>query len=488
MGTHDLQNDTVNLINGLRAPASTAGDESNFTAEATATERADFNTATPNRFAFKHAHSQQNPEKDWGRNVLQSIEFAFFELNKRFAGISKQNTLVIASSVSNGGGASLLAAQDDHAGLIDGVAVAEPQIQPQPSQSLVIERGGVPVAAQAKGLYDYTTLGNLFQVCASQSSSLADSPLRAAIVPSRAAARCAALKEAGLIGGLSTEEQANQALAAIHGAGWEPESDLLHASHWALATPAIAVTYANTYGSFSVLDNLCGFSFGATNATGDPVAAPAANVAQIFANGNGIPPTGGINIINNDSLGGPKHDAASVSANGAQDYNAPGALCLRNLKDAKNVSRGIERVRANGSVRRKPTVIVHGRADALVPVNHSSRPFVGLNKLAEGNGSAVHYYEVTNAQHFDTFLALVPGYDTRFLPMHYYFVQAVKLMYDHLKDGTALPPSQVVRTTPRGGTPGAAPAITPANVPPIDPTPAPGDSIFMTGSTLQIPD
>ena len=32
-------------------------------------------------------------------------------------------------------------------------------------------------------------------------------------------------------------------------------------------------------------------------------------------------------------------------------------------------------------------------------------------------------------------------------------------MYAKLKDGTALPPSQVVRTTPRGGTPGAAPTL-----------------------------
>jgi len=487
MGTHDLQNDTVNLIDGVRAQASTAGDESNFTAELTAAQLAAFNAATPNRFAFKHAHSQQNPEKDWGRNVLQSIELALFLLNERFGNISKHNTLVIASSVSNGGGASLLAAERDRAGLIDGVAVAEPQIQPLPSQSLVIARSGVPVAAQAKGLFDYTTIANLFQVCASQSSSLASSPFLFLINGPRAAARCAALKDAGLIGGTTTEEQANQALAALRAAGWEAESDLIHASHWGLATPAIAVTYANTYGRFSVLGNVCGFSFGATDAAGNPVAAPAANVAQIFAQGNGIPPTNGINIINNDSLDGPKLDAVSVSANGVLDYNTPGALCMRNLKDAKHVRRGIERVRAGGSVSGKPTVIVHGRADALVPVNHSSRPFVGLNKLVEGNDSKVHYYEVTNAQHFDAFLPLA-GYDTRFVPMHYYFGRAVMLMYDHLKYGMPLPASQVVRTTPRGGSPGAAPAITPANVPPIAPAPAPGDLILMSGSTLQIPD
>jgi hydroxybutyrate-dimer hydrolase len=487
MGTHDLQNDTVNLINGLRAQASTAGNASNFTAELTAAERAAFNAATPNRFAFKHAHSQQNPEMDWGRNVLQSIELAFFLLNERSAKpITKRNTLVIASSVSNGGGASLLAAEQDLEGLIDGVAVAEPQIQPLRDASLRIERGGVPVAAQAKTLFDYTSLANLFQVCASRSSSLAASPLLGAIVADRAAERCAALKEAGLIHGGNTEKQADRALAALRAAGWEPESDLLHASHWALATPAIAVTYANTYGRFSVLDNACGFSFGATDASGNPMAAPAANVAQIFANGNGIPPTGGINIINNNSLAGPRLDALSVSANGLQDYNTPGAICLRNL-DAKQVGEGNERVRASGSLHGKPTVIVHGRADALVPVNHSSRPYVGLNALEEGNDSRVHYYEVTNAQHFDAFLPIA-GYDSRFLPMHYYFVQAVKLMYDHLRDRTPLPPSQVVRTVPRGGSPGAAPAITPANVPPIAVTPATADLIFMSGSTLQIPD
>ena len=80
------------------------------------------------------------------------------------------------------------------------------------------------------------------------------SPLLASIVPARAASRCAALKAAGFIGGTSIADQADQALAALRAAGWEPESDLIHASHWALATPAIATTYANTYGRFSVLD------------------------------------------------------------------------------------------------------------------------------------------------------------------------------------------------------------------------------------------
>jgi hydroxybutyrate-dimer hydrolase len=76
-GAHDLQNNTVNLIQGQRQDAFRADDDSNFTADLTAAELAAFNAATPNRFAFKHAHDQQNPEKNWGRDVLRSIEFAF---------------------------------------------------------------------------------------------------------------------------------------------------------------------------------------------------------------------------------------------------------------------------------------------------------------------------------------------------------------------------------------------------------------------------
>ena len=69
-GAHNLQTNTVNLMRGERADAAAARDDSNFTADIKERERAAFNAATPNRFAFKHAHSQQNPEKDWGDNVL----------------------------------------------------------------------------------------------------------------------------------------------------------------------------------------------------------------------------------------------------------------------------------------------------------------------------------------------------------------------------------------------------------------------------------
>jgi hydroxybutyrate-dimer hydrolase len=45
----------------------------------------------------------------------------------------------------------------------------------------------------------------------------------------------------------------------------------------------------------------------------------------------------------------------------------------------------------------------------------------------------------------------------------------------------------VVRTTPRGGTPGAAPAITTANVPKIAANPATADTITVANGTINVP-
>ncbi len=97
---------------------------------------------------------------------------------------------------------------------------------------------------------------------------------------------------------------------------------------------------------------------------------------------------------------------------------------------------------------------------------------------------------MTNAQHFDAFIdnPALPGYDSMFVPLHYYFNQALDLMYAHLASGGPLPPPQVVHTVPRGGTPGAAPQITTANVPPIQANPASANLITFANSTVTIPD
>ncbi len=499
-GVHDLVTDTVNGQNGVRFGATTLGNTSNFTAALTAAELAAFNTAHPNRIAVKHAHSQQNPEKDWGADTLNAIRFAFWALNDHVgagtATLNAGNTIVIASSVSNGAGAALAAAEQDTDGLIDGVAVSEPNVQLPPNPSLAVKRGSTTLTGAGRGLYDYFSLANLYQPCASLAAGAAGSPGAAFVPAALATNRCAALKAKGLLSSATLAEQAEESMTVLRTAGWQPESDVLQASHYAFATSSIVVTYSNSHGRFGVADNLCGFSFAGVDAANKPAPVAAASLAQVFGTGNGVPPSSGIQIINNNAVGGPIRDTASVSpSTGQLDFNVDGAVCQRNLftgtdAQAARVQAGIKEVLRTANLRGKPAIIVHGRADALVPVSFSSRPYYGQNKITEGSASKLTYVEVTNAQHFDAFIdnALLPGYDSRFVPLHVYFNQAMDRMWAHLTQNAPLPPSQVVRTIPRGGTPGAAPPITAANVPPISSTPAAGDLITFSGTTVTIPD
>jgi len=119
-------------------------------------------------------------------------------------------------------------------------------------------------------------------------------------------------------------------------------------------------------------------------------------------------------------------------------------------------------------------------------VNNNARAYVAFNKVTETAASKVGYVEVVNAQHFDAFLPF-GGFDTRFVPLHVYYVRAMDAMYAHLKNGAALPPSQVVRATPRGGLPLAAPAISAANVPAISAAPLLADQIGFAGTSVNVP-
>jgi hydroxybutyrate-dimer hydrolase len=116
---------------------------------------------------------------------------------------------------------------------------------------------------------------------------------------------------------------------------------------------------------------------------------------------------------------------------------------------------------------------------------------VAFNHAVEGSASKLRYLEVTNGQHFDGFLSF-SGFDTRYVPLHVYYNRAMDAMYAYLKNGTALPPSQVIRTNPRAstvlGNMGApAVAITSGNVPAINAAPVVGDQITFTGTTMIVP-
>lgn len=498
-GAHDLQTNRVDLLRGEFVDASDAGFLSQFTARITQAQRADYDAAYPNRFAFKHAHSQVNPERDWGQDVLQSVEFAFHVLNVKYSRsgqgyrINKGNTIVIASSVSNGGGASLRAVEQDRRGLIDGVAVSEPNVNPIYDPRFTINQAGrQPLARHSRPLMDYITVENIYEGCAAAGYTASQAPLNLAPSP----ARCASLHDAGLLAATDLAGQAAEAQKILNDYGFLPEQNLIQPVLWFSYVPqSISVTYANTYGRFSVLDNLCGFSFAAVDAAKRPAPLAAAAEATLFATSNGIPPTGGVSLINNAAN---LEDRASTP-----DQDLAGALCLRSLVTGRDAAtgavlpgprlrqtfrilEGVAEILATGNLHGVPAVIVTGRSDNILPPNFASRAYFGLNKDLEGRRSRLRYYEVTNAQHLDNIIAL-PGFDTTLVPLHRYYIQALNLMYAHLRYGAPLPESQVVHTTPRGGTPGAAPALTLANVPPISANPG-SNAITFAGGAVNIPE
>jgi hydroxybutyrate-dimer hydrolase len=498
-GAHELMTDTVTRIDGTPAPAAEAEKASLFTAAVSARELAAFNERSPHRYAFKHAHSQENPERRWGEATLQAVQFAYWALNEAYGpelpgggrGIAfpPGSVTAIAASVSNGGGAALAAAELDTSGWITAVVAGEPQINLDVPAELSVEQGGVEVAAIGSPLYDYLTIANLLEPCAAHAAAAAGAPLLDTVPVARAQARCASLAADGLVAGTDFASQADDALARLHAAGFGPESDLLHAAMWgAQVVPAVTVSYANAYARASVLDDLCGFSFGPTAAANGMAGVPATvpPMPIIFGVGNGLPPTGGVNLVYNQGKGGP-----AVHTLATADASHEGAVCLRQLftgdsRLALDLQEGVDEVRHRGDLHGKPAIIVQGRSDALVPVNHTSRPYFGMNKIAEGEDSKLSFYEIENGQHFDTLLSIA-GFDTRFVPIHYYDLQALDLMWAHLIDGAPLPPSQVVRATPRGGTPGAAPPLSVDNLPAIQPRPA-ADEITFDANTVSVPD
>jgi hydroxybutyrate-dimer hydrolase len=452
-GAHNLQNNTINLIRGERADASSAT-RGNFIAPISESQRAP--STTPRQTGLL---SSMRIRKPTGRRPA-----------RRRAPTRRR--------------------------LIDGLAVGEPNVNPKFSSDFSIVQGnGPPLLAHSRPLMNYITVVNVFQGCANLAPANAGAGLNSAGSP----ARCAHLHAKGLLSSTTLVDQAAEAQKIINDFGILPEQNLVQPGYWFANVPqSISVAYANTYGRFSVLDNLCGYSFAANAGVpgGAPVPLAAAAEAAIFGTSSGIPPTSGMALINNAAPGGSKEDRGSTP-----NQNLDGALCLRSLATGKDavtgaplggsqqaqasrIAAGVEEVLATGKLRRIPAVFVTGRNDGILPPNFTSRAYFDLNKVVEGSASSLHYYEITNAHHLDT-LNQFPGYSANYVPLHRYYIQAMDLMYDHLRHGRPLPPSQVVHAIPRG--PGAPlpPPITPANVPPIGEAPPP---VTFAAGQVKIPD
>lgn len=362
--------------------------------------------------AFRHAHSGDNPEADWGRHVRQAAEFALHALGQAFpaqAPFRFEDTTIIATAVSNGGGAVLRAAELE-GDWLDAVVAGEPNV-------------AVPGAPP---LYDIATEAALLMPCALTHMKLP--------VPPTAAPGCAALGEAGLVAGADDASRARAAYDALRARGWTDEA--LRAGGLSVAFDlwrAVAATYASAYGRFDARSHPCGLRFAAVDASGTPRAATAAERAAWWSDASGIPPGAGVALL-----------AEPKAALG-------GSSCLRALwtgddAAALRVREGIEATRARVPRPGLPVVVVHGVDDGLVPMAFTSTPYV---RAAREAGRDVRFWQVERAQHFDAFLAM-PAIGGAYVPLTPYVHAALDRVAAHLFDGAPLPADARIAPTPRG--------------------------------------
>lgn len=383
-----------------------------------------------NAILVKHAHSGDNPEADWGRHVLQAARFALRVLDQAFpeqAPFTAANTRILAASLSNGGGAVLRAAEIDD-GLLDGVVAVEPNIW--------AGEGG-------RALYDYVTEAALLTPCALLDARFDSTPFARVngTLPPAWVTRCKTLHERGWLSGGTTAAHAEEALARLHATGWNDEALANAAASTALDLwRAIAVTYSAAYARSGAGPMPCGFGFAAMDPGGTPRPATADEQSTWWADATGIPPGAGVGIVDTLASG--------------DDPAWPGVQCLSQLWSesselGERVVAGAAEARASLPRADLPLIIVHGRADGLVPMAFTSDPYV---RWLQANGRNPVYWRVGHAQHFDALLAF-PGFGDRHVPIMPYAYSALDRLWAHLAGGEPLPQSRDIATTPRGAGP-----------------------------------
>lgn len=368
--------------------------------------------------AVKHVHSGEHPEADWGRHVLTAARFGLNLLEQAYpeqAPFTAANTRILATGLSNGGGAVLQAAGLDRNGLLDAVMAMEPNIH---------------VASGGRALFDYGTEAALYMPCALAAEDFSFTPLARSLtgaVPPAWLARCQRLHEAGLLEAGLPELQAAEALAHLQAAGW-PDTVIATAASTTVfdVWRAVAAGYASAYLRREVGDMACGYSYQTVNIWGQPAAADESRRQAWWADASGIPPGHGIGLM------GGKDDTA--------DADFPGLDCLRQLwtsqtREAQQLHQAVEALNARLPASDLPVWIVHGADDGLIPAVFTSRPYVDWLRQ---NGRSPRYWEVPLAQHFDAFLAL-PGFGPEHVPLLPYAYHALEELLRHITEDQPLP-------------------------------------------------
>jgi hydroxybutyrate-dimer hydrolase len=453
----------------------------------------------PGTLLMKHAHSRQNPEADWGTYLLQAIATAFELLNEAFAGgggprLDARNTLVMAAGVSNGGAAVLRALEQDRGRVISGAVAVEPSVVlAGQTAGLAIRHRGRRFAGEDFLRGDYTELHYLLQPAAVLAEHDATAPLSAATSHSRPEfeAWTRALVAAGVLPPGSPADIARLARERLLAAGILPEA--LRLGHFNLASSlwsAIVATYASAYARRSPADPALGFSFAASDASGAVGVLGESQAAALWADGSGIAPTAGIALVMTDANG-----ARRVVNGGTVEtalVTAPERLfayaARPRVPAATEVAARAGRLEAvmTGRLGNRPVILVHGRADSLIPVNHGARGYYALNQRERGSRDELYYYELEHAQHFDNCLAL-PEFAAEFVPVQPWLERLLDALEARLTAAAPLWPSQVIRSRPRGSADGGVPPLAAEHLGALSADPG-ADAIRYADGVLTVPD
>lgn len=368
--------------------------------------------------AVKQMHSGDNPEADWGRDVIQAAQFGLAMLDRAFpqqAPFTAQNTKIIATGLSNGGGAVLQAAglDDDH--LFAGVVALEPNVY---------------VPGHGRAMYDYATEAAIWLPCALTTPRFARVPFARApdgSIPPARAQRCKSLHAQGRLAGGTLAAQGEAAHEQLRAHGWTDEAIATAASTTAFDLWRVIVAgYASSYLRRGAADMPCGFHYVSIDKDNHPAPADPATRAAWWADGSGIPPGNGIAL-----RGGMDHN---------DDPTLAGLDCLRQLwagddADAHALHASIAATATKLPRADLPLWVLHGASDGLLPTAFSSEPYVAWLR---SEGRAPLYWRVPYAQHFDAFLA-VPGFGAAHVPLMPYGYAALDRLWLHLFEGAPWP-------------------------------------------------
>lgn len=443
----------------------------------------------PHTVLFRHPQSGQNPERLWGDYLLQAIDAALHWLAQEYPrsaaghGFTPADVRILATGISNGGATVLRALERDVERWIDGAAVSEPNvIVAGRTGGLVVASEGRDVHAPGRSLLDYGTEHFLWQPAAVAHGLPSTAPFAAAMATAAPALQqwCAELVAAGLLPNTPLAEQAAYARGQLLAGGARSEAlELGGFNVGGFVWPSMSYAYTMAYARLLPGEAPYGVRFAATDAAGKPRGLLKEELARAWCDAGGLAPTLGINAMAPGADG-----SGEVNVNGgtvalALRFRAlaagdAAALCAR-------VQRGLQEATMGGRLDERPVAMVHGRADALIQVNHSSRAYYAL-ACREG-ATGLRYYEVPHAQHFDGYLGL-PGMGERYVPLNAWLERALSLVEANVLQEQALPPSQVVRSSPRGA---ALPPLTEEHLGRLRADPG-ADAVKFDGARLTVPE